>query len=68
MEADKQTINGYPDNISAGLFGEHRWRVAPMRAALHSPASTGLILPEEAGERAMFLRQVGKKVAALRRP
>jgi hypothetical protein len=24
-------------------------------AALHSPKSTGLILPEEAGQRAMFL-------------
>ena len=39
-----------------------------MRAALHSPASTDLILPEEVGARAMFLGQVGKKVAALRRP
>ncbi len=32
-----------------------------MRAALHSPASTDLILPEEVGARAMFFGTSGEK-------
>jgi len=47
------------------VWGAPFWRAALVRAALRSPVSTGLILPEEVGARAMFLGRVGKKSGRL---